>query len=578
MKFHAHAFLAYYKPYTRTLVLDLLCAFVVAGITLVFPLCAGYITRTVLNQPMPEAQRQMLVIGAGMLALVALQVAANTFVDYRGHMMGTYIERDLRRDLFRHLQAQPFTFFDQQRTGQLMSRLTNDLFALGELAHHGPEDLAIALFKFTGVFFILLGINAKLTLLLFAFLPFMAVYALVFHKRLHAAMLRSNARIGDVNAQVEDSLAGIRTVQSFANEGLEQRRFDAANGRFVESRDDGYRNEAYFYQGMTAFTQLMTIAVLVFGGLTILRGDLRLDELVTYLLCVGILIEPIQRFVNIARLLQEGLSGLVRVQELMAVQPTVQDALHAHALGPVRGDIKFQQVRFAYREGAAPVLRGIDLHIRPGEFVALVGTSGVGKSTLCALIPRFYDVTGGQILVDDVPVRDVTLASLRCQVGVVQQDVYLFAGSVKDNIRYGNPEASEAQVIEAARQAGAHDFITRLPEGYDTDIGQRGVKLSGGQKQRLSIARVFLKDPPILIFDEATSALDVESERLVQASLERLARHRTTIVIAHRLSTVRHAQRIVVLTEQGVAEQGTHAELLRRGGVYARLQQVGMRI
>ncbi|WP_216326705.1 ABC transporter ATP-binding protein [Deinococcus aestuarii] len=568
-------FLAYYRPYRRTLVLDLLCAFVVAGTLLVFPLCAGYVTRTVLHQPTPEALRQMLLVGGGMLGLVALQIAANTFVDYRGHMMGTYIERDLRRDLFRHLQAQPFAFFDGQRTGHLMSRLTNDLLAIGELAHHGPEDLAVALFKFTGVFFILLGINPGLTWLLFAFVPPMAAYALVFHRRLHRAMLRSSERIGDVNAQVEDSLAGIRTVQSFTNEGVEQGRFDAANGRFVESRDDGYRNEAYFYQGMTAFTQLMTVAVLVFGSLTILRSSLRVDELVTYLLCVGLLIEPIARFVNLARLLQEGLAGFVRVQELMEVPPAVTDAPGARDLGPVRGDIKFQRVSFAYRPGAEPVLRDLDLHIRPGEFVALVGASGVGKSTLCALIPRFYEVGGGRILVDDVPVRDVTLASLRRQIGVVQQDVYLFAGSVRDNIRYGNPEAGEAEVALAARQAGAHDFIIRLPEGYDTDIGQRGVRLSGGQKQRLSIARVFLKDPPILIFDEATSALDVESERLVQASLERLARGRTTLVIAHRLSTVRHAGRIVVLTEQGIAEEGTHAELVRREGVYARLQQVG---
>lgn len=346
----------------------------------------------------------------------------------------------------------------------------------------------------------------------------------------------------------------------------------------MRSREDGYRNEAYFYQGMTAFTQLMTVAVLVLGGLTILRGSLRLDELVTYLLCVGILIEPIARFVNISRLLQEGLTGFTRFQELMEVQPTIRDAPGARELGPVRGDIRFRHVTFAYGPGTAPVLRDLDLHIRPGEFVALVGASGVGKSTLCALIPRFYEVTGGQILVDDVPVRDVTLASLRRQIGVVQQEVYLFAGTVRDNIRSGRPGASEAEVVEAARQAGAHSFIVDLPDGYDTDIGQRGVKLSGGQKQRLAVARVFLKDPPILIFDEATSALDVESERLVQRSLERLARHRTTIVIAHRLSTVRRAGRILVLTEDGIVEQGTHAELLGRGGVYARLQQVGTSI
>ncbi|WP_103130169.1 ABC transporter ATP-binding protein [Deinococcus aerius] len=571
-------FLSYYRPYRRTLVIDLFCAFLVAGIALVFPLGAGYITRTLLGHPGEGTLEQIVTVGAALLGLVALQIAANTYVDYQGHMMGTLIERDMRRDLFRHLQSQPFQFFDGQRTGQLMSRLTNDLFAIGELAHHGPEDLAIAVFKFAGVFLILLGINVKLTLLLFCFLPLMAVYALYFNRRLNAAMLGSKARIGDVNAQVEDSLAGIRVVQSFTGEAVEQGRFGRANDLFVESRREGYRSEAFFYQGMTAFTQLMTVAVLVFGGLAILRGELRLDALVTYLLCVGILIEPIGRFVNIARLLQEGLTGFERFLELMAVRPELEDAPGAVELEHVRGDIRFEHVSFQYPSGAGPVLRDINLHIKPGEFVALVGASGVGKSTLCALIPRFYDVTGGRILIDGVPVQDLRLHSLRRQIGVVQQEVYLFAGTVLENIRYGRPEASEAEVVEAARRAGAHDFILALPQGYHTDIGQRGVKLSGGQKQRLSVARVFLKDPPILIFDEATSALDNESERVVQDALERLARRRTTLVIAHRLSTVRNAGRIVVLTADGIAEEGTHDELLRAGGAYAALQNAGMEL
>lgn len=562
---------AYYRPYRRTLLLDLACAAVVAVISLIYPLCAGYVTRTVLHLPPDEAWPELLRVGALMLGLLAVQLAANTFVDYQGHLMGTFIERDLRRDLFAHLQRLSPSFYDTQRTGQLMSRVTNDLYDFGELAHHGPEDLFTALLLFAGVFLVLLNLDLPLTLLLFSFLPPMALYAVFFNVRLNRALLESRQRIGDVNAQVEDSLAGIRVVQSFVGEAGEQRRFGAANSFFVESRRAGYRAEAYFYQGMLAFTQLMTVAVLIFGGWTILRGGLQVDGLVTYLLCVGLLLEPIRRFVNLARLLQEGLTGFQRFQELMAVQPDIVDAPNAQPLADVRGEIEFRGVTFQYPGSLAPVLQHLDLRIGAGEFVALVGPSGVGKSTLCHLISRFYDLTGGEIRVDGVPVTALTLSSLRRAVGMVQQDVYLFSGTVLDNILYGRPDASEAEVVEAARQAGAHDFIERLPQGYHTDIGQRGVKLSGGQKQRLSIARVFLKDPSILIFDEATSSLDTESERLVQASLECLAQRRTTLVIAHRLSTVRRADRIVVLTEDGIAEQGTHDELRHRGGVYAGL-------
>ncbi|RJF72482.1 ABC transporter ATP-binding protein [Deinococcus cavernae] len=572
------AFLSYYCPYRRTLFLDLLCASVVAGILLIYPLCAGYVTRTVLDTPGPGAWGQLVRVGLFMLGLLAVQIAANTFVDYQGHMMGTFIERDMRRDLFAHLQKQSFGFFDSRRTGQLMSRVTNDLFDVGELAHHGPEDLFIAVLLFAGVFVILLTLNPALTLLLFAFLPFMAAYAIYFNVRLNRALLQSRAHIADVNAQVEDTLAGIRVVQSFAGERLEQRRFNAENERFVHSRRAGYRADAFFYQGMTLFTQLMSIAVLVFGGLYILRDSLTLPELVTYLMCVGILMEPIRRFVNLARLLQEGVTGFQRFRELMRLEPEIRDTPDAQPMQKPRGDIEFRDVSFQYPGTPRPVLRNINLNIRSGEFVALVGASGVGKSTLCALIPRFYEVTGGEIRLDGTPIRDLTLESLRRSIGVVQQDVYLFSGTVMENIRYGNPDATPSEIIEAAKQAGAHDFITALPDGYDTDIGQRGVKLSGGQKQRLSIARVFLKDPSVLIFDEATSALDNESERVVQESLERLAAHRTTLVIAHRLSTVRNAGRIVVLTENGIAEQGTHDQLMQQDGVYAQLQAVGARL
>lgn len=570
-------FLGYYRPYRLTLFLDLLCATVVAGILLIYPLCAGYVTRTVLATPGPESWDHLMRVGLFMLGLLAVQIAANTFVDYQGHMMGTFIERDMRRDLFAHLQKQAFGFFDARRTGQLMSRVTNDLFDIGELAHHGPEDSFVAVLLFAGVFIILLNLNPALTLLLFAFLPFMAAYAIYFNVRLNRALLQSRARIADVNAQVEDTLAGIRVVQSFAGEHLEQERFNVEHERFVNSRRAGYRADAYFYQGMTLFTQLMTISVLVFGGLSILRGALTLPDLVTYLMCIGILMEPIRRFVNLARLLQEGVTGFQQFRELMLIEPEIQDAPHAHAIQKPRGDIDFRGVSFRYPGTHRPVLNNINLTVRSGEFVALVGASGVGKTTLCALIPRFYEATGGEIRLDGTPVGDITLESLRRSIGVVQQDVYLFSGTVLENVRYGRPGATPAEVIDAAKQAGAHEFITALPDGYDTDIGQRGVKLSGGQKQRLSIARVFLKDPSILIFDEATSALDNESERVVQESLERLAANRTTIVIAHRLSTVQHAHRIVVLTENGIAEEGTHAQLLRGKGVYAQLQGVGTR-
>ncbi|MFB9995439.1 ABC transporter ATP-binding protein [Deinococcus oregonensis] len=568
-------FVSYYRPYRLTLLIDLLCALVVAAVTLAYPLCAGYITRTVLNLPGPEAWADLMRVGSLLLGLLAVQLAANTFVDYQGHMMGTFIERDMRRDLFAHLQQQSFSFYDAQRTGQLMSRVTNDLFDIGELAHHGPEDLFVALALFLGVFVILFGMNAPLTLFLLCLLPLMAVYAVFFNVRLNRALMESRRRIGDVNAQVEDALAGIRVVQSFTGETAEQRRFDHEHQRFVDSRRAGYQADAYFYQGMTAFTQLMTISVLVLGGKSILQGELRVDQLVTYLLCVGILLEPIRRFVNIARLLQEGVTGFQRFLEVMAVQPDITDPPSALNLQRVLGAVEFKNVSFQYASSTVPILQGIHLTIPAGEFVALVGHSGVGKTTLCNLIPRFYEVSGGQILIDGTPIRDVTLASLRSNIGVVQQDVYLFSGTVMENIRYGRPEATPAEIAEAAEQAGAHSFIMQLPQGYDTDIGQRGVKLSGGQKQRLSIARVFLKDPPILIFDEATSSLDNESERLIQASLERLAQRRTTIVIAHRLSTVRNAGRIVVMTREGIAEQGTHTELMQLGGVYAKLQTSG---
>ncbi len=578
MKSRSNKFLSYYRPYLGLFVADMVCAFVVAGITLLMPLCARYITSTLLKGNTPDTITQIYLMGAVMVALVAAYTACNVFVDYQGHGMGALMERDMRQELFDHYQKLSFSFYDEQKTGQLMTRITSDSFALAELYHHGPEDIAISLVTFIGAFLILININVGLTLIVFLFLPVMAVYAFYFSARMRVALRKSKDRIGDINAQVEDTLAGIRVVKSFTNEAIEERKFVHENNRFLKSRKDGYRSEAYLDSGMNAFTQLITIAVIVFGGAAIVRASLDLADLTTYLLCVAILIDPIKRAVNFARLYQEGITGFNRFMEMLEVEPDIQDSPDALELTQVRGNVEFRDVSFKYKEEHDFVIRNISLNIKAGEYVALVGSSGVGKTTLCSLIPRFYEVTDGQVLIDGKDIREVTLRSLRQAIGVVQQDVYLFAGTVAENIRYGKLDASREEIIEAAKKANAHDFIMALPDGYDTDIGQRGVKLSGGQKQRISIARVFLKDPPIIIFDEATSSLDNESERAVQESLEALTNNRTTLVIAHRLSTVRNAQRIVVLTDNGIYEQGTHEELIALGGTYANLYNVQLEI
>ena len=571
-------FFSYYKPYLGLLGADLACAFVVAAITLVLPLGARYITKDILGANTPDSLNQVYLVGAGMLALVVIQAVCNAFVDYQGHMMGTLMERDMRNELFEHYQQQSFGFYDDRRTGQLMSHITNDTFALGELYHHGPEDIVITALKFFGTFIILATINLSLTLIVFLALPVMAVYAFYFNKKMNTAMRKSKDRIGDINAQVEDTLAGIRVVKSFTNEDSEAQKFANENNRFVASRDEGYRYEAIFYNGMVAFTQLLTVVVVIFGAVRIAGGTLDLADLVTYLLYVGVLIEPIRTALNFVRLYQEGITGFERFMDVLEVEPDIQDAAGALPLRHVHGQVEFRNVSFTYKDNQEEVLKKLSLHINAGDYIALVGASGVGKTTLCSLIPRFYEVNAGQICLDGQDIRTITLRSLRENIGIVQQDVYLFAGTIADNIRYGKLDASNGEIIAAAKQANAHDFIMALPEGYETDIGQRGVKLSGGQKQRLSIARVFLKNPPIIIFDEATSALDNASEKAVQESLEKLTHNRTTLVIAHRLSTVKNARRIVVLTNHGIAEQGTHEELIARNGAYAELYNVQLRI
>jgi ATP-binding cassette subfamily B protein len=568
----AKKFLSYYKPYRGLLLADLLCAIIISAAALLLPVCANFITKNLLaKEGGPAALERIYALGVAMLALVVFQVVCTLFVDYQGHVMGAKMERDMRRELFEHYQKLSFSFYDRQRTGQLMTRITNDLFSLAELFHHGPEDLAIAALELTGVLLILAHIDRTLTVIVLCFLPVMFLFAIHFSRRMIAALRLSKDRIGDVNARVEDSLAGIRVVKSFTNEAFETARFSYENDRFLASRSEGYRSEAWFSGGMAAFTQLITIAVIVFGAAGITRGSLDLADLLTFMMCVGVLVDPIRRLVNFARTYQEGASGFDRFFEMLQMEPDLPDHTGAFELAAVRGDITFRDVSFRYSDDAPLVLKNLSLEILAGEFVALVGASGVGKTTLCSLIPRFYDATAGDILIDGRNVRDIRPHSLRQNIGIVQQDVYLFAGTVAENLRYGKPDASTDEIIEAAKRAHAHDFITALPSGYETEIGERGVKLSGGQKQRLSIARVFLKNPPILIFDEATSALDNESERAIQESLQRLARNRTTLVIAHRLSTVRNAGRIVVLTEDGIAEQGTHAELVSSGGAYARL-------
>ncbi|MGG0240509.1 ABC transporter ATP-binding protein [Bacillus rhizoplanae] len=571
MSFPVKKFLSYYKPYLKLFLTILACALIVSSVSLVFPLLVRYITKDVLEGDLSTALSKVLWIGGLMLVLVAVQNIGNYFVDYKGHEVGARMESDMRSELFAHMQKLSFSFYDKEKTGQLMSRITNDLLMISELYHHGPEDYVKYIVRFVGAFFILFFINAPLTIVVFCFLPVLGIFSLYFNRLENRALRRNKERIGYINAQVEDSLAGIRVVKSFANEHVEIEKFNRENKRFLDSRKKFYKIEANFYNGIQTFIQLITITVVVFGSAKIVNNTLDLADLITFLLYINFMIEPIQKLTHMNTQFQEGITGFQRFMEIMNLKPAIESNSNAVTLQAVRGEVEFKQISFRYEDNLTDVLVNMSLQIHPGEFVALVGPSGVGKTTLCSLIPRFYDVTEGEILVDGTNVRHIDLQSLRKSIGIVQQDVYLFAGTVMENIRYGNPAASDEEIMNAAKHANAHDFIMNLPNGYHSEIGQRGVKLSGGQKQRVSIARVFLKNPPILILDEATSALDNESENIIKASLELLAKGRTTIVIAHRLSTIRNAQRIIVVTKDGIVEQGTHDELLANNGVYANL-------
>ena len=567
-------FFSYYKPYRGLFFADMFFAIMGAAVTLVIPLIIRYITGTVIFYEANEALRVILKLALVMVGLVLLEAYCNFFIAYQGHIMGAKMEYDMRNEIFAHYQRLSFNFFDDQKVGQLMSRVTNDLFEIAELFHHGPEDIVISIIKFIGSFIILASINIKLTLVAFAIIPFMFAYAYFFNKKMKAAFKRNRAKIADINATIEDNLSGIRVVKSFANEDAEMEKFRNGNSRFVETKKSSYLYMGGFHSGLGAFMTLINIVVIVAGAVFITKGIVDVTVLITFLLYVNNFTEPVKKLINFTETFQNGVSGYERFLEIMSIEPAIKDKENAVEKNEFKGDVSFSDVSFRYNDKNDYVLKHVSLDVKAGEYVALVGSSGAGKTTLCSLIPRFYDVTDGSICVDGVDVRDLNLKCLRNNIGIVQQDVYLFAGSIIENIRYGRPDATDEEVYEAAKKANAHEFIMSLPEGYSTDIGQRGIKLSGGQKQRLSIARVFLKNPPILIFDEATSALDNESEKVVQESLETLAANRTTFVIAHRLSTIRNAKRILVLTEDGIAESGTHKELMQKQGVYYNLYNI----
>lgn len=571
MKKNLKKMASYYKPYFGTFMLDLFFAFLASATALVIPLVVRYITSNIANIKADGDIRLILTIGGVLFGLVLVNFGSRYFISYVGHVMGAKIEYNMRSEIFDHYQKLSFSFYDEQKVGSLMSRVTSDLFDITELLHHGPENLAISAIKIIGAFIILSNISIYLTLAAFALIPIMIVYAIFMNRRMRRAFRENRVKIADINTQIEDNLSGIRVVKSFANEEIENGKFKVGNDAFLKAKKNSYFYMGLFHSGMSSFNILINVIVIVVGGVLLIKNLVDVPDFVAFLLYINVFTEPIQTLVEFTEQFQNGYTGFERFREIMDIEPDIEDSPDAEELKDVKGDIVFEDVSFKYKDSAHRVLRHINLDVKAGSYVALVGSSGGGKTTLCSLIPRFYEVTKGSIKIDGKDIREVTLKSLRDNIGIVQQDVYLFAGTVYENILYGKPSATREEVIEAAKLANAHEFIEGLPNGYETDIGQRGVKLSGGQKQRLSIARVFLKNPPILIFDEATSALDNESENIVKESLEKLAANRTTLVIAHRLSTIKNAERILVLTEKGIEESGTHDELMAKNGIYAGL-------
>ncbi len=574
MKQNLKRLIRYYKPYLSTFIIDMVLAIVSALVTLVIPLVVRYITSKVVYMDSDSALYTIIVITVLLFVLVLIQGGCNFYISNFGHVMGAKIEYDMRAEIFNHYQKLSYSFYDDQKVGQLLSRITSDLFDITELLHHGPENITISFIKIVGALCILGTISLRLTLTAFILIPVMLLFAYKLNKKMKRAFKRNREKIGDINAQIEDNLSGIRVVKSFANEDIECEKFKQGNDKFLESKKNSYHYMGTYHAGLTAFTTLINVVVIAVGGVGIAKGWVNITDFVTFLLYINVFTEPVKVLVDFTEQFQNGYSGYERFLEILSVEPDIKEKENAVVLSNVKGGVTFENVSFKYSDGNEFVLSHVNLNVAPGKYIALVGPSGVGKTTLCSLIPRFYEASEGTIKIDGTNIKDVTLKSLRDHIGVVQQDVYLFMGTIKDNIKYGKPDATDEEIIEAAKNANAHDFIMSFEKGYDTDIGQRGVKLSGGQKQRLSIARVFLKNPPILIFDEATSALDNESEKVVQDSLEKLAKNRTTFVIAHRLTTIENAEEILMLTENGIEESGTHQELMARNGAYAKMVKI----